>query len=127
MPWDERTDPGSSASAMIQRLSEAAAKELPEASVLVVNPSAVPGIGFASGFEFVLQDRRGGDLDRFETVLNDLIARANERPELSRTFTFFATDVPTIEYELDRERAKSLGVAISDVFGALEPSSAAPT
>ena len=119
-PWNERKDPESSASAIIRRLREAAAEELPEASVLVVNPSAVPGIGFASGFEFVLQDRRGGDLERFETVLNDLIARANERSELRGTFTFFDTDVPTIEYELDRERAKSLGVAISDVFGALE-------
>ena len=118
-PWSERKDADSSANAMIRRIEEAASSEVQDASVLVVNPSSVPGIGFASGFEFVLQDRRGGDLDHFVEVLHELIARANERPELFRVMTFFDTDVPTIEYELDREHAKSLGIPISDIFGAL--------
>ena len=52
-------------------------------------------------------------------MLHEFIARANERPELFRVMTFFDTDVPTIEYELDREHAKSLGIPISDIFGAL--------
>ena len=119
-PWRERKDPDSFAASMIRRLGQAAAAEIPDATVLVLNPSAVPGIGFASGFEFVLEDRRGGKVERFQTVLDDVISKANERPELSRVATFFRTDVPTIEYVLDRERAKSLGVPISDVFEALE-------
>jgi HAE1 family hydrophobic/amphiphilic exporter-1/multidrug efflux pump len=119
-PWDERHDAESSAAGVIRRLEAAAAAEVPEASILIVNPSAVPGIGFASGFEFVLQDRRGGDLERFEAVLEEVVSAAGVRPELFRVFTFFETDVPTIEYELDRERAKSLGIPISEIFGALE-------
>ena len=119
-PWSERQDPESSATGIIRRLEHAAAREVTDASVAVVNPSAVPGLGFASGFEFVLQDRLGGDLERFESVLRDVIARANERPELSRVLSFWETDVPTIEYELDRERAKSLEIPIADIFGALE-------
>jgi HAE1 family hydrophobic/amphiphilic exporter-1/multidrug efflux pump len=119
-PWDERKGADSSAAAVMRKLEKAAAAEIPEASIRVVNPSAVPGIGFASGFQFVLQDRRGGEIERFEDVLNDLITQANARPELSDVYTLFETDVPTIEYELDRERAKSLGIPLSDIFGALQ-------
>jgi hydrophobe/amphiphile efflux-1 (HAE1) family protein len=120
IPWDERKDPDSSAAGVIRRLQRAATSELPDASVLVVNPSAVPGIGFASGFQFMLQDRRGGDLERFDAVLKDTIAQANARPEVAGAFSFFEIDVPTVEYELDRERAKSLGIPLSEIFGAIE-------
>jgi HAE1 family hydrophobic/amphiphilic exporter-1/multidrug efflux pump len=119
-PWDERKSADSSADGVIRRIEQAASAEISDASVLILNPSAVPGIGLASGFELVLEDRLGGRLEDFELVLKEQLARANERPELFRVFSFFETNVPTIEYELDREHAKSLGIPISEVFGALE-------
>ncbi len=118
--WNERKDDDSSANGVIRRVEQAAAEQITDASVMVVNPAAVPGIGVASGFEFVLEDRRGGDLADFEAVLREVIERANERPELYRVMTFFDSNVPTIEYELDRERAKTLGIPISDIFSTLE-------
>jgi len=118
--WNLRKRAESQADGVSRRIERDAAGGITDASVLVVNPAAVPGIGVASGFEFVLQDRRGGDLAAFEAVLRDLIARANERPELSRVLTFFESNVPMIEYEIDRERAKSIGVPISEIFAALE-------
>ena len=119
-PWSERRGADSSANGVIRRLEPAAAAQVQDASILLVNPSPVPGIGLASGFEFVLQDRRGGDLEQFDAVLKELVARANERPELFRVFSFFDTNVPIVEYELDRERAKSLGIPISEIFGSLQ-------
>ncbi|MBK7952156.1 MAG: multidrug efflux RND transporter permease subunit [Deltaproteobacteria bacterium] len=119
-PWDEREGPESSADGVIARLEQASSAGIADASILVVNPSPVPGIGFASGFEFVLEDRRGGSVEDFERVLQDLVARANARPELFRVFGFFESNVPTIEYELDREHAKSLGIPISEIFAALQ-------
>jgi HAE1 family hydrophobic/amphiphilic exporter-1/multidrug efflux pump len=118
-PWRERGDADSSADGVIRRLGQDASA-VQDASFLLVNPAPVPGIGIASGFEFVLQDRRGGDVEQLNAVLRELLARANQRPELSRVFSFFDTDVPLVEYELDRERAKSLGIPISEIFSSLQ-------
>jgi HAE1 family hydrophobic/amphiphilic exporter-1/multidrug efflux pump len=118
--WRERDGAEGSSDSVIRRLSQTASQEVQDASILLLNPSPVPGIGIGSGFEFVLQDRRGGDLEHFQAVLKDLLARANQRPELSRVLTFFDTDVPIVEYELDRERAKSLGIPISEIFSSLQ-------
>jgi len=118
-PWRERGDADSSADGVIRRLGQDASA-VQDASFLLVNPAPVPGIGIASGFEFVLQDRRGGNVEQLNAVLRELLARANQRPELSRVFSFFDTDVPLVEYELDRERAKSLGIPISEIFSSLQ-------
>jgi HAE1 family hydrophobic/amphiphilic exporter-1/multidrug efflux pump len=68
----------------------------------------------------VLEDRHGGSVADLDAVLKELVARANERPELFRVFSLFDSNVPIVEYELDRERAKSLGIPISEVFGSLQ-------
>ena len=91
-----------------------------EANVLVVAPPAIPGIGQAGGFEFVLADTSGGSLDRFNAAIQDFLAAANKRPELTRVGTQFTLRVPQIEYVVDRDRAKSLGIPISDVFSTLQ-------
>src|SRR5450755_2196860 len=110
-PWAKRAGSRHSSQALAERANRFGA-DIKEANVLVFNPPPIPGIGTAGGFEFILEDRTGGDIQKFADVLSDFLARANKRPELTRVFTQFNTRTPQIEFVLDRERAKTLGVSI---------------
>ncbi|MEP6547002.1 MAG: efflux RND transporter permease subunit, partial [Gammaproteobacteria bacterium] len=118
-PWADRKKSEHDASALAARLNKMGAG-IKEANVFFFSPPPIPGIGSAGGFEFVLEDRGGGDLQKFAGVVEDFITAANKRPELSRVFTQFSTRTPQIEFVLDRERAKTLGVSISSIFATLQ-------
>ncbi len=87
---------------------------------MIVAPPAIPGIGQAGGFEFILADTSGGSLENFAVEIDDFLAQANKRKELARVSTQFNDRVPEIEYVVDRDRARELGIPISDIFGALQ-------
>ena len=118
-PWSQRPGRGSSAQALIERLYKLLGP-LKEANVVFVAPAAIPGIGQAGGFEFILADTSGGSLEKFSGQISDFLAQANKRKELARVSTQFNDHVPEIEYVIDRDRARELGIPISDIFGALQ-------
>jgi HAE1 family hydrophobic/amphiphilic exporter-1/multidrug efflux pump len=118
-PWSQRAGAAHGALALAARLNKLAGG-IRQANVLALNPPPVPGIGTAGGFEFILEDRTGGDIQKFAGVLQDFVGQANQRPELTRVFTQFNVRTPQIEYVLDRERAKTLGVSLSDIFSTLQ-------
>ena len=118
-PWKDRQAPGSDAFSIVKRMNKELAA-IPEANFIVLNPPSIPGISATGGFEFQLEDRRGGDIQRLSQISQDIIAEAAKRPELSRVFTLYTTKVPQIEYKVDRERVKTLGVPLSDVFSSLQ-------
>ncbi len=118
-PWAKRGGAEHGALALAARANRMGAA-VKEANVITFNPPPIPGIGTAGGFEFILEDRSGGDIQRFAGVLGDFLAQANKRPELTRVFTQFNTRTPQIEFVLDRERAKVLGVSISSIFASLQ-------
>jgi HAE1 family hydrophobic/amphiphilic exporter-1/multidrug efflux pump len=118
-PWGERSGKAHGALALAARANGIGAR-VKEGTVLTLNPPPIPGIGTAAGFEFILEDQSGGDVSRFAGVLGDFLAQANQRPELTRVFSQFNTRTPLIEYALDRERAKTLGVPLSNIFDALQ-------
>jgi hydrophobe/amphiphile efflux-1 (HAE1) family protein len=118
-PWSQRAGAAHGSLALAARVNRLASR-IKEANVLALNPPPVPGIGAAGGFEFILEDRSGGEIQKFAGVLQDLVGQANKRPELMRVFTQFNVRTPQIEYVLDRERAKTLGVSLSDIFSTLQ-------
>jgi len=118
-PWSQRPGRQSSAQGVIQRLSRLLGS-IKEANVLTVPPPAIPGIGQAGGFEFILADTSGAPLDTFSNQIQQFIAQANQRKELARVSTQFNNHVPQIEYVIDRDRARQLGIPISDIFNALQ-------
>jgi HAE1 family hydrophobic/amphiphilic exporter-1/multidrug efflux pump len=118
-PWSQRPGRQSSAQGLIQRLSRLLGS-IREANVITVPPPAIPGIGQAGGFEFMLADTSGGPLDTFSNQIQQFIAQANQRKELARVSTQFNNHVPQIEYVIDRDRARQLGIPISDIFNALQ-------
>ncbi|RYY29193.1 MAG: efflux RND transporter permease subunit, partial [Sphingobacteriaceae bacterium] len=118
-PWDERKDKSQQLQALVgtiqQRLST-----IKEASVVVIPPPAIPGLGSTAGFSFIIeQTEPSTDIKAFENVINNFVAAANKRPEISRAFTFFTAKTPSYQLEVDREKAKKIGVQVSDVFNAL--------
>lgn len=118
-PWGQRAGAAHGSLALAARVNKLASR-IREANVLTLNPPPIPGIGTAGGFEFILEDRGGGEVQKFAGVLQDLLGQANKRPELTRVFTQFNVRTPQIEYVLDRERAKTLGVSLSDIFSTLQ-------
>ncbi|MBL0710915.1 MAG: multidrug efflux RND transporter permease subunit [Colwellia sp.] len=117
--WDDRTTPELSLKQIIPRLM-GQLWSMPEAQIMIFNPPPIPGLGVSSGFEFQLQDSEGRDPALLAQVLNGFIYDANQRPELNRVFSTFRANVPQYFLEVDRNKAKAQGVALSDIFITLQ-------
>jgi len=113
--WDERTV---TAPQLVGELYGKTAG-IREALVLAFNPPPIFGLGTAGGFEFYIQNRGDGGSKRLNEVKNAFLARANQDPELAGAQTLWRATVPQLTVDVDREKAKTLGVPISDVFAAL--------
>ncbi len=117
--WEERTAPELGLRQVIPRLM-GQLWSMPDAQIMVFNPPPIPGLGNSSGFEFKLQDSEGRDPAALAQVMNGLIYEANQRPELNRVFSTFRANVPQYFLEVDRNKAKAQGVALSDIFVTLQ-------
>jgi len=117
--WDDRTAPELGLKQIIPRLM-GQLWSMPEAQIMVFNPPPIPGLGTSSGFEFQLQDSEGRDPALLAQVMNGFIYDANQRPELNRVFSTFRANVPQYFLEVDRNKAKAQGVALSDIFTTLQ-------
>jgi HAE1 family hydrophobic/amphiphilic exporter-1 len=117
--WEERTEPALALRAVIQRLM-GQLWTMPDAQIMIFNPPPIPGLGTSSGFEFKLQDSEGRSPSALAQVMNGLIYEANQRPELTRVFSTYRANVPQYFLEVDRDKAKAQGVALSDIFITLQ-------
>lgn len=117
--WEERTTPELGLRKIIPRLM-GQLWTMPDAQIMVFNPPPIPGLGNSSGFDFKLQDSEGRDPAELAQVMNGLIYEANQRPELSRVFSTYRANVPQYFLEVDRNKAKAQGVALSDIFATLQ-------
>lgn len=116
-PWAERST--DSLKTVIMGTYLQAAK-LPEAIILAFNPPPIPGLGSTGGFSFKLQDRAGGTPQELAKVADDFMAAARQRPEIGSIYSKFNPRTPAYRLAVDREKAKKLGVPISDVTSALQ-------
>lgn len=116
-PWAERST--DSLKTVIMGTYLQAAK-LPEAIILAFNPPPIPGLGSTGGFSFKLQDRAGGTPQELAKVADDFMAAARQRPEIGSIYSKFNPRTPAYRLAVDREKAKKLGVPISDVTNALQ-------
>ena len=118
-PYDEREAKGIRFEQLLAQLRVAMAA-IDEASIRVINPPPVRGLGYAGGFRMMLQDRSGRGLDTLAAAAGDMAGTANRTPGLSRVFTLFDTGTPQLYLDVDRVRAEQLGVPVENVFEALE-------
>ncbi|WP_411994673.1 efflux RND transporter permease subunit [Agarivorans sp. DSG3-1] len=120
--WDERNalDGDHSSFAISQRINEQAYGKIQDAMIFAFGPPAVPGMGTASGFEFVLQDGLGRSRSELAKVMQDITIKANQAPEIGSAFSTFRADVPHFYVDIDRSKAKQLGIPLGDLFTTLQ-------
>ncbi|MBF1685445.1 MAG: efflux RND transporter permease subunit, partial [Selenomonas sp.] len=118
--WSQRSGLGESVAAAVGTMFRVGAMEAPEATVVAINPPALPGLGNVGGWSLQLQDMSGHSDTELNDIVNAVLAEARTRPELQGVRTTFKINAPSYQYEIDREKVKNLGVQLSDVFTALQ-------
>ncbi|MCP5243691.1 MAG: multidrug efflux RND transporter permease subunit [Burkholderiales bacterium] len=117
--WNERKEPGQQAQSLIaDAFGEFAT--IPDALILAFNAPAISGLGTTGGFSLQLQDPTGRDFAEFADKAQSFAARATEHPAIAAANTNFRINTPRLFAHIDRERAKSLGIPISDVFDTMQ-------
>ena len=117
-PWHERSRTASQIVAALRPKLLG----VPEAAVLTFDPPSIPGIATTGGFEFEVEDLTGRGAHALDDATQALLAEARKQPELNARalFTSFGTSTPEYEFELDRTKAKLLGLKLQDVFSTLQ-------
>lgn len=117
--WEEREAPELHAKAIAKELNKKFFA-IPGARVFAFGPPALPGYGNVSGFTMQLQDRSGGSVEQLAAMVAQVQAAAAKRPEIGRVSTTFNPATPQVRVELDREKARTLGVPVDSVFQTLQ-------
>ncbi|KHK01166.1 efflux RND transporter permease subunit [Desulfovibrio sp. TomC] len=118
-PWGERQAPGLSSFDVVKRIF-GRGMALPKSLTLAFNPPAISGMSNTGGFDAYLQSRGEADVKALAAMTDKLVAEASKNPVLGRVATTFGANVPQLRIDLDRAKAKALGVAISDVYDAMQ-------
>ena len=118
-PFAERKDPAFSVHTLIAGL-RAKFNALPEANVVAFNAPPIIGLGTGSGFEYQLQDLQGSSSADLGATVRGLVFAANQDPALRGVFTTYAANTPQLYLNIDRDKVQTLGVAVADVFNALQ-------
>ncbi len=118
-PFDERKSPELSAGAIAAALNAKFAA-IPDAYIAVFPPPPVMGLGTLGGFKLQLQDRGALGYAELDAAKEAFIAAAAKAPELGPSFSSYQINVPQLDVDLDRVKAKQLGVGITEVFDTMQ-------
>ena len=119
-PFNQRSsDPRKSVAAIQAELFKRFAS-IQDALVLVILPPPVIGIGNASGFRMMVEDRAGRGPQALQGAVYAMMGRAAQTPGVSQVFSLFETSTPQLYLDIDRTKAQLLGINIPDVFSALQ-------
>ncbi|HEY1536529.1 MAG TPA: multidrug efflux RND transporter permease subunit [Polyangiaceae bacterium] len=118
-PWDDRKGDKLTSNAILKRLNGQFAR-IVEARVFVVAPPAIPGISAAGGFSMMLQDKSGGSVSFLAQNVAKFVAEAKQRPELEGVRPLFSPAVPQMFADVDKDKVLKQGVALSEVYAALQ-------
>jgi len=118
-PWGERKTRAEQFQEIKAHLN-AQLGQLPEGIVFSFSPPAIPGVGSAGGFTFVLEDRGGNDVQFLSKNLNTFLAAVRKRPEIAGVSTTFLPSVPQQYIDVDRDKVLKLGVPLNDVYRTIQ-------
>jgi hydrophobe/amphiphile efflux-1 (HAE1) family protein len=119
MPWDKRKDKNSTPAAVVGSVFAESSK-VRDAAFIAFEPPVIEGLSQTGGFDAYVQSRASDDMKALEGVMQKFVAALGKRPELAGVNSTFSASVPQIRIDLDREKAKTLGVPISEVFETLQ-------
>jgi HAE1 family hydrophobic/amphiphilic exporter-1 len=118
-PWSDRKSRAEQYQEIKARLNQQLSK-LPQGTSFSFSPPAIPGVGTSGGFQFVLEDRAGRDVQFLAGNLAKFLAAARKRPEIGMVSTTFLPSVPQKFVDVDRDKVLKQGVAIGDVYQTIQ-------
>lgn len=118
-PWAERKKANQEVTAIVQELFKRAST-VKDAKVLFFARPTLVGFGFSNGFEFQLQDQKGGSIQELSEVNNNFLAALNSRPEIKYAATSFSPNYPQYRIDLNVPAIKKSGLTVTDVLGTMQ-------
>ena len=118
--WDDRRDAQNLVFNVARRINGRAFAQVPEAQVYAIAPPSVPGMGAVGGLEVMLQDSLARPPAELAAVLNNIIVDGNQTPGLQGVFSTYRANVPQYFIDVDRVKAKNLGVSLNEIFMTLQ-------
>jgi multidrug efflux pump len=112
---ENRTTPETQAAAIIEKLNRQYHEEVLSCQATVFGAPPVPGLGQCGGFQLQIEDNTGLGLQALQGATETIVKKANAQPGLEHVFTTFTANTPQLYLDIDREAAKEMGVALSDV------------
>jgi hydrophobic/amphiphilic exporter-1 (mainly G- bacteria), HAE1 family len=118
-PWDQRITRNEQFQTLKAHLNQQLSR-LPTAVAFAFSPPAIPGVGTAGGFTFMLEDRSGGDIQFLAKNLATFLEVARKRPEIANLSTTFLSNVPQQFVDVDRDKVLKQGVNLNDVYRTIQ-------
>ena len=118
-PFDQRKGKGMSAGEIAGSMN-AQFGSIQEAFVVMFPPPPVPGLGTTGGFKLQLEDRGGLGYEALDQATKAFMAKAYQTKELAGMFSSYQVNVPQLYADIDRTKARQLGVAVTDVFDTMQ-------
>ncbi len=118
-PWEHRKGPNQNLDSIINRV-RGPLSGITDARVIPFNPPAIEGLGSFGGFVFQILDLSGTNIGDLEKATKEICGKANQTPGLTGVFSGFAANSPQIQVEIERDKAKTLDVSLSDIFDTLQ-------
>ena len=118
--FSERTNSEEGLPAIIAKMNARVRAEIPEALVVIFPPPPVSGIGNAGGYKLFIQDRGNAGLEELQAQAFAMTRKANQTAGLTNNLTTFRANVPQLWLDVDRVKAKSMNVPLSNIFGTLQ-------
>jgi len=119
-PFEERRDHSLGGEAVAARIRERLSREVPEAQVLVFGAPPISGLGKSAGFKLMVEGIGDVDFAELQGHADDLAGKGNQQPGLVGLFNSFRARTPQLYVDIDREKVKSMGVPLTEVFDALQ-------
>ncbi|ENY70488.1 RND efflux transporter [Aeromonas diversa CDC 2478-85] len=118
--WSERNGAGQDSFSLAKTFQGMSLMGLADGFTATFNPPPIQGMSTTGGLEGYLQNRGTGDVHAFAGEVQRLLDAAKERPEFASVTTTFRANVPQVFLDLDREKAKALGLPINAVFDTMQ-------
>ncbi|ARP78628.1 efflux RND transporter permease subunit [Bordetella genomosp. 6] len=118
-PFDERRQAALSGDAIAASLNQKFSA-IKDAYIAVFPPPPVMGLGTLGGFKLQLEDRAALGYAELDKAAQAFLAKAAQTPELGPSFSSYQINVPQLDVDLDRVKAKQLGVPVTDVFDTMQ-------
>ena len=120
--WEKRKNRNQSSFALANQFTMQLNMMIPEATSYVISPPPIMGLSMGGGFEMYIQDRTGGTTEALGNIVNAVVDAARQRNELNpfQIRSNFDDKVPQYVLNVDREKAKSLGISIVDAYSTLQ-------